>query len=555
MYLNVDFIAGSLTAAGQRRDRRRRAGGLLLVGAARPARRWPGRAPTGCCARAGSGRTATPTRSTSPGGSPSYTYDLAVEAGRRPRRSGCSAWPDWTVEPVRRAAPAAVRPAVRRHPAAGAQSVARRAGDRRSAPTWLVFWWLARPGVRRARCRWARVVTVASLAMGVAGDRVRRPQLGHGRRRLARDGGQARCCPRIGPAGAVSPVRHRPPADPGRGIALRSATSTSPTRAPTARSTPASTSTSRAGESLADRRLQRGRQDHAGQAAVPLLRPDRAARSGPTGSTCATSTSTAWRRRVAAVFQDVDAARAVAARQRRPRPPGHATPRSATRSHDAGADGLAELDTAAGQGLPGRHRPVRRAVAAGRAGPGAVRGPPLRRQRRAGAARRADRQPRRTRRGGDLPAAAARRREGATPDPDLAPVLDRPAWPTGSRSSTRDGSTELGTPRGADRRATAATRGSSTLQASRFDEVVDDEGVEYEHALTATTAVRDEVGAAARRRWRRCGGWCKLGYQHEPRPARLRRGRHRPQRDPRRAARAVADAARRRRGRRRRAGR
>ena len=65
--------------------------------------------------------------------------------------------------------------------------------------------------------------------------------------------------------------------------------------------------------------------------------------------------------------------RAAAARQRRARRRARRR-RSLAALAEAGAADLADARHAAGQGLRGRHRPVRRPVAAGRAGPGAVRG-------------------------------------------------------------------------------------------------------------------------------------------------------------------------------------
>ena len=49
-------------------------------------------APTGCCARAGSGRTAAPTRCRPPSRTPSTPTGWPSTL-RRPRRCGCSAWP------------------------------------------------------------------------------------------------------------------------------------------------------------------------------------------------------------------------------------------------------------------------------------------------------------------------------------------------------------------------------------------------------------------------------------------------------------------------------
>ena len=114
------------------------------------------------------------------------------------------------------------------------------------------------------------------------------------------------------------------------------------------------------------RRPERRRQDHAREAAVPALRPAGAAPSRSTASTCATSTSTAGGRASTAVFQDFirfelplrdnvapagapDDVDPGGARGRRRRAAGRAR-------HRAGAR------------LRGRHRPLRRAVAAHRAG-------------------------------------------------------------------------------------------------------------------------------------------------------------------------------------------
>ena len=78
-----------------RAARRPRLGGravrLRVVGSA-ACWRGPGSRPTGCCARAASGATATPTRSARPSRTPT-TPTGSRSTRRRPRRSGCSGWP------------------------------------------------------------------------------------------------------------------------------------------------------------------------------------------------------------------------------------------------------------------------------------------------------------------------------------------------------------------------------------------------------------------------------------------------------------------------------
>ena len=128
-----------------------------------------------------------------------------------------------------------------------------------------------------------------------------------------------------------------------------------------------------------------------------------------------------WRSRLTAVFQDFIRFELPLRGQRRPRR------RSRSRRHRGARRGRGARAGAprygAGPRIPGEHRPVGRAVAAGRAGPGLVRRQARRRRR---AARRADGAARRPRRSGDLRAPA--RGDAAVHDhSDLASFFHRAA--------------------------------------------------------------------------------------------------------------------------------
>ena len=170
-----------------------------------------------------------------------------------------------------------------------------------------------------------------------------------------------------------------------------------------------------------DRRAERRRQDDAREAALPPLRPavgrDRGRRRRPARR----STSTSWRARVTAVFQDFIRFELPLRDNVAPGgAPDDVDPRA--RSTDAGAATLAELDTVLARGYDGRHRPLRRAVAARRAGARAVR-----RAARARASCCSTSRPRsstcaaRPR----SSSASSRRRAHCTTILDLAPLLDR----------------------------------------------------------------------------------------------------------------------------------
>ena len=121
------------------------------------------------------------------------------------------------------------------------------------------------------------------------------------------------------------------------------------------------------------RRGERRRQDHAGQAALPVLRP---AGRAPSRSTAIDlrelDAGRRGARRLAAVFQDFVRYELPLARQRGThRRARRGDPRRAGRRRRVRA-GRARHGPA--RRLPGRHRPVGRPVAARRPGPGAVRG-------------------------------------------------------------------------------------------------------------------------------------------------------------------------------------
>ena len=129
------------------------------------------------------------------------------------------------------------------------------------------------------------------------------------------------------------------------------------------------------------RRPERRRQDDAGQAALPPLRPAGRARSRSTASTCASSTSTAWRAAGHRGVPGLRPLRAAAARQRRARRRdrrggrGRARPRQgadlaarrSTRSSPAGYEGGTDLSGGQWQRIA-----LARALCAVRRGAGVV---------------------------------------------------------------------------------------------------------------------------------------------------------------------------------------
>ena len=411
--ISMDFIAGGLVRDGRRPGVGARAVRLRVVGAAR-ARRRRGWRRTGCCARARSGGTATPTRCATRSATPT-TPTASPSTRRRPRSCACSGWP---------AGPStASSTAARRCTSCSTQAT--RLRERRCcracvlvvAANVVVFWSLA-DGRDRRRLDLGAVVVYAQAAVGTS-------MIAFGGLNWALDGAAApvaavlRLEPAMAPAGALAVGRPSPPTGmpgardplPRRHLRL-SRRRPHPVLDGFDLTIPAGSSLAIVGQNGAGKttlakllcrlydpqsRRHRGRRRRPARA-----RPRRrGARGSPpcsrTSSASSCRCATTSRRRA----RPTTSILAALARRRRRRP---GRPR-----HDPGP------------GLRGRHRPLRRPVAAGRAGPGAVRGAARRRR---GAARRADRAARRAGRGRDL-RPHPRRHPRLHDDPHLAPVLDR----------------------------------------------------------------------------------------------------------------------------------
>ena len=240
-----------------------------------------------------------------------------------------------------------------------------------------------------------RAIAFAQARGGRERDRLRRPQLG-ARRRVGSGRRHAPTGAADGARGALASTDTRPAAGlPAREIRFRDVTFAYP-----GASRPVLEGfdlTIPAGTVAGDRRPERRRQDHAGQAAVPALRPaarrDRDRRRRP-------ARRSTWRLAHAdhGRVPGLHPLRAAAARQRgaggRPRRRGARRAGGGRRRRRS-----PKLDTPLARGYDGRDRALGRAMAARRAGPRAVRG---RAGRGSGAARRADRAARRARRGRDL---------------------------------------------------------------------------------------------------------------------------------------------------------
>ena len=387
--------------------------GLRVVGAARARRRLAGDALAAARERA-SGATATPTRCASAQRDADYAYRLAVDppAAKELRLFGLVGW---TIDRF-----VARRTRLHELQYAG-DAAARAAGAVEPAAR-------RRPPTSSCSGRWRRRPPSGRLDLGelvvYAQARVGTSLIAFGGLNWALDGAAApvaavlRLEPAMAPAGALASGRATPPAACRR---ARSASATSrfayPGGAPVLeRLRPHDPRRLVA----RDRRPERRRQDDAGQAAVPALRPagrrDRGRRRRPARARPRRRGAS----RVTAVFQDF-------IRFELPLRDNVAPARRARRRGARGARGgrrraaSPALDTILARGYDGRHRPVGRAVAARRAGARAVRRAARRRRR---AARRADRAARRARRGGDL-RAHPRRDAALHDDPDLAPLLDR----------------------------------------------------------------------------------------------------------------------------------
>ena len=373
----------------------------------------PGWRRTGCCARARSGATATPTRCAPRSATP--TTPTGWPSIRRPAKElRLFGLAGWTIDRFVDAPHAPARAAVRRRPGCASSrcsgaccsSSPPTSSCSGRSPSAAAGGRLSLGAGRRLRAERGRHVD----------DRVRRAQLGARRRRGAgRRGAAARAGDGARRRAAVR-ARGRPPACrrarsasaivtfayPGR---RRRCSTASTSRSPPARRSPSSGRTAPA------------RPRSPSCCAGSTTRSP--ARSRSTASTCASSTSRRGASRVTAVFQDFirfelplrdNVAPAGAPDDVDPRGArvgGRGQPRRAR--HGPGAR------------LRRRHRSLRRPVAARRAGARAVRRAARRRRR---AARRADRAARRARRSGDL-RAHPRRDAALHDDPDLAPLLDR----------------------------------------------------------------------------------------------------------------------------------
>ena len=332
--------------------------------------RRPGSPPTGCCGRAASGATATPTRCARPSATPTTPTGWR-STRRRPRSCACSGWPTGSLDRFVARRTRLHRAAVRGDPAARAVGAVEPACSCCAANA-LVFWALAARRARRparprraGRLRPGRASAASLIAFGglnwaldgaaapVAAVLRLEPAMAPGRRAARRA-----TAPAGGPAGAGDPLPRRH-ASPTRGA-------DAPVLDGFDLTIPAGTSLAIVGQNGAGKttlakllcRLYDPQSGAIEVDGVDLRELDldalavagspRCSRTS-SGSSCRCATTSRPRG-----APDDDG-------------PGRAAP-------TAGAADLADARHRAGQGLPGRHRPVRRAVAAGRAGPGAVRG-------------------------------------------------------------------------------------------------------------------------------------------------------------------------------------
>ena len=320
-------------------------------------------------ARARSGGTATP-----PGGAGrAARRRLRVpDRGGAPRRQGAADVRPGRLDarPLHQPPHACCTTCSTRPPAcASSRCCAAPSSSSRATPSCSGRWPTRRPTVASTS---GRVVVFTQAAVGAAIDRVRRAQLG----------------PRRGigpPAAAVLPSasgRWRPVGDAGAGRASRSSPAGLPSwrfrdvtfayrgmeRPVLRRLRPDDPGRLLAGH----RRPERRRQDHAGQAPLPPVRPHRRGRRGGRRRPARPRPRAPGGRRSPRCSRTSSASSCRCATTSPP--PGPRTTSCSPRWQEAGAGGLADLDTAAVQGLRGRHRPLRRPVAAGGPGPGAVRG-------------------------------------------------------------------------------------------------------------------------------------------------------------------------------------
>ena len=281
MYLNLDFIAEQPGRHGGRGGLGRRAGRLRLVGA----RRAGAGLGVDPLVAAGERSLEGPQHPRGPLGPAARR--LRVPARRRPatgqgtaavRAGAAGRWPDSSSDG------SCSSSCSTGDPAAGEVGGAVH-GHRGRSRTWPCSV-LSATRSSRARCCWTGFVVFAQVALGVS-------LIAFGGLNWALDGAAApvaavaRLGPAMAPLGAL-PLGSEPAADhPAREVALRDVSFGYPgtDRAGVLRADPDG-----AGRILAgDRRAERGRQDHPGQAPVPAVRPGRRAPSRSTASTCAGS--------------------------------------------------------------------------------------------------------------------------------------------------------------------------------------------------------------------------------------------------------------------------
>ena len=302
------------------------------------------------------------------------------------------------------------------------------------AANLVVFWSLADAARRRAARPGPGWWSSPRPPVGTSHDRLRRAQLGARRRRGP--GRRRRCgwSRRWRPAGALPPRRPaRPPGCPRREIRFRDVTFAYPGE-PTTPVLDGFDLTIPAGTSLAIVGQNGAGKTTLAKLLCRLYDPDERRHRGRRRSTCASSTSTAWRSPGHRRVPGLHPLRAAAARQRRPRA-ARPTRRSLAALAEAGAADLADLDTVLAKGYAGgtdlsggqwQRVALARALCAVR----------LRGRRRA--ARRADRPARRARRGRDLRAGPGR--DPGLHDDPRSRTASRPcARPTASACSSTAG--------------------------------------------------------------------------------------------------------------------
>ena len=345
----MDFIAGGLVelVAGL-------ASAVVLfrfslVGAARCSSA-PGARPTGCCARAGSGGTATPTRCARAQRHADYAYRLAVDApaAKEVRLFGLA---DWVIDRFAARRRRLYELQWRGDPAA--RAVGRSAAWSSCSPPTSSCSGRIADAAADGRIDLAAAIVFLQAAVGISA-------IAFGGLSWALDGAAAPVAAvlRLGarpwpPAGALPDGDAAAPTGCRGG---RSASATSASRYPTTadqarRCSTASTSPSRPARRWpSSARTAPARRRWPSCCAASTTRQRAPSRS--TASTCASSTSTAWRSRVTAVFQDF--VRYELSLRDNVAPAGAPDEDDrAPRSSAAGGADLADLDTVLAKGYAG----------------------------------------------------------------------------------------------------------------------------------------------------------------------------------------------------------